>query len=38
LGIGNITQYSSPKQVGSLTTWLSVAAGYNFTMAVKRAS
>ena len=29
LGLGNITNYSSPKQVGTLTDWLSVtAAGY----------
>ena len=24
LGLGNTTTYSSPKQVGALTTWLSV--------------
>jgi alpha-tubulin suppressor-like RCC1 family protein len=29
LGLGNRTYYSSPKQVGSLTTWLSVAASYS---------
>jgi alpha-tubulin suppressor-like RCC1 family protein len=28
LGLGNTTNYSSPKQVGTLTTWLSVASGY----------
>lgn len=28
LGLGNITSYSSPKQVGSLTNWLSIASGY----------
>jgi len=27
LGLGNTTYYSSPKQVGSLTTWLYVASG-----------
>ena len=27
LGLGNSTQYSSPKQVGSLTTWAAVAGG-----------
>ena len=27
LGLGNITAYSSPKQVGSLTNWLSITAG-----------
>jgi alpha-tubulin suppressor-like RCC1 family protein len=34
LGQGNLNQYSSPKQVGSLTTWLSGAADYN-TAAIK---
>jgi alpha-tubulin suppressor-like RCC1 family protein len=34
LGLGNTTNYSSPKQVGSLTNWLQVAAGYA-TLAVK---
>ena len=29
LGLGNTTGYSSPKQVGALTTWLNVAAGYS---------
>jgi alpha-tubulin suppressor-like RCC1 family protein len=30
LGLGNRTYYSSPKQVGSLTTWLTVSSGrYN---------
>ena len=28
LGLGNTTSYSSPKQVGSLTDWLLVTAGY----------
>jgi alpha-tubulin suppressor-like RCC1 family protein len=35
LGLGNITNYSSPKQVGSLTDWLTVAGGYNFGAAIK---
>jgi alpha-tubulin suppressor-like RCC1 family protein len=34
MGIGNATNYSSPKQVGSLTTWLNASAGYNNTMAI----
>ena len=29
LGLGNTTSYSSPKQVGALTNWLSVSAGSN---------
>ena len=29
LGFGNTSTYNSPKQVGSLTTWLSIAGGYN---------
>jgi alpha-tubulin suppressor-like RCC1 family protein len=35
LGLGNTTYYSSPKQVGALTTWLNIASGYNHTMAIK---
>ena len=27
LGLGNTTYYSSPKQVGALTTWLQAASG-----------
>ena len=27
LGLGNTTNYSSPKQIGALTTWLNIAAG-----------
>ena len=27
LGLGNTTNYSSPKQVGVLTSWLKVSAG-----------
>ena len=35
LGLGNTTNRSSPNQVGSLTNWLSVACGYNFTLSIK---
>jgi len=36
LGLGNITSYSSPKQVGALTNWLQVTAGtYGSVLAVK---
>jgi alpha-tubulin suppressor-like RCC1 family protein len=35
LGLGNNTSYSSPKQVGALTNWLSVAGGYNHSLATK---
>jgi len=35
LGLGNITNYSSPKQVGALTTWLNVAAGNYHSLAIK---
>jgi len=36
LGLGNTTRYSSPKQVGSLTSWLTVSAGsYSSTAAIK---
>ena len=35
LGLGNITNYSSPKQVGALTTWATVAAGNRHPLAVK---
>ena len=34
LGLGNITNYSSPKQVGSLTTWEVVSSG-NGSSAIK---
>ena len=27
LGLGNTTDYSSPKQVGALTNWLNISAG-----------
>jgi len=35
LGNGNLTNYSSPIQVGALTTWAQVACGEGFTGAVK---
>jgi alpha-tubulin suppressor-like RCC1 family protein len=35
LGLGNTTSYSSPKQVGILTNWLSVSAGYYHCVALK---
>ena len=35
LGLGNTTNYSSPKQVGALTTWSTVAAGFDFSLALK---
>tara|TARA_R110000851_G_scaffold51060_1_gene121580 strand:+ start:816 stop:2042 length:1227 start_codon:yes stop_codon:yes gene_type:complete len=35
LGTNNTTNYSSPVQVGSLTTWLRVAAGYTDSKALK---
>ena len=35
LGLGNTTTYSSPKQVGSLTTWSSIAGGTYHTIATK---
>ena len=35
LGLGNRTDYSSPKQVGSLTTWLKAVAGYRVSFAIK---
>jgi alpha-tubulin suppressor-like RCC1 family protein len=28
LGLGNLTNYSSPKQVGALATWSKVSAGF----------
>ena len=34
LGLGNTTYYSSPKQVGSLTNWLSVSAGEYYAAAI----
>jgi alpha-tubulin suppressor-like RCC1 family protein len=35
LGLGNTTNYSSPKQVGALTTWLAIAGGEYFCMAIR---
>ena len=35
LGLGNTTDYSSPKQIGALTTWLSITAGYFNSAAIK---
>jgi alpha-tubulin suppressor-like RCC1 family protein len=35
LGLGNTTSYSSPKQVGSLTTWLKISAGAYTSSAIK---
>ena len=35
LGLGNITTYSSPKQVGAATGWSAVAGGGYFTLALK---
>ena len=35
LGQGNTTSYSSPKQVGALTSWLSIAGGYYNFVAVQ---
>jgi len=35
LGAYGTASYSSPKQVGSLTSWLTVSAGYDFSLAVK---
>jgi alpha-tubulin suppressor-like RCC1 family protein len=35
LGIGNTTNYSSPKQVGALLTWSNIAAGRNHTVVSK---
>jgi hypothetical protein len=35
LGTGNTTYYSSPKQVGSLTNWLILSAGFNQSAAIK---
>ena len=35
LGLGNSTYYSSPKQIGALTTWLTVSCGNYHTVAIK---
>ena len=34
LGVGNTADYSSPVQVGSLTTWAFVSGGYQTTFAI----
>ena len=34
LGLGNTTDYSSPKQLGALRNWLSAAGGYTWSLAV----
>ena len=36
LGLGNATNYSSPKQVGLLTNWLKIASSYASNIAVKK--
>ena len=38
LGLGNTTNYSSPKQVGILTTWSTISAGEYHIMAIKSGS
>jgi alpha-tubulin suppressor-like RCC1 family protein len=35
LGLGNTTNYSSPKQVGTLNNWLSLSAGFYSTTSIK---
>ena len=35
LGIGTVTNHSSPNQIGALTTWKQVACGYQNTAALK---
>ena len=35
LGLNNTTYYSSPKQVGALTSWSSVSCGYFHTVSIK---
>ena len=35
LGLGNTIYYSSPKQVGALTTWSSISGGSNHSLAIK---
>jgi alpha-tubulin suppressor-like RCC1 family protein len=34
LGLGNITNYSSPKQVGALTSWLAITTSYDSTFGI----
>ena len=35
LGVGNLTNYSSPVQVGALTTWSQITGGRKSTIAIK---
>ena len=35
LGLGDVTNRSSPNQVGILTTWLNLTTGYAYTMATQ---
>jgi alpha-tubulin suppressor-like RCC1 family protein len=35
LGLGNTTNYSSPKQVGADVNWAKVSAGYSSSLAIK---
>jgi alpha-tubulin suppressor-like RCC1 family protein len=35
LGLGNQTYYSSPKQIGALTSWLNISAGRYSLVAIK---
>ena len=35
LGLGNTTNYSSPKQVGALKNWLEIANNYRTVAAIK---
>jgi alpha-tubulin suppressor-like RCC1 family protein len=35
LGLNNTIDYSSPKQVGALTTWLKIAGGFYISSAIK---
>lgn len=35
LGVGNLTDYSSPKQIGALTNWSKVSGWESFSVAIK---
>ena len=35
LGLGNLTNYSSPKQVGALTAWFKLSSGFKNSLAIK---
>ena len=35
LGLGNMTNKNSPNQVGALTTWATISAVYNTSLAIK---